>query len=405
MPSPGSPAESTISPPSETPVIPADLQELLEPLETFEAIRRRAVRLGDRLCDLSYANPYEGVDRATRAVLRDALDQEGLLDLQYSPFGGHTRMRRAVADGLAASHRLPFTYEDVVLTPGAMAALQLALRVVSVPGDEVVIPVPCWLDYPLYARFLGLTPVFVPLAERDFQLDPDAIAHAVTPRTCAVLISHPSNPAGQSYTLTALCALADALRRAERRAGRPITVIADEAHRDFVARGSYDTAAAAWPATFVVYSFGKYHFLQGQRLGYLAVSPNHPRRKAIAAELPRWTRVTGFCTPTALMQRALPGLLALRHDLGWLDSWRGRLATELTAAGYRVVPAAATLFLYVATPDGQDDFVFIRALAGAGVLALPAPVFHHHGYFRLSLTGSEQMLERALPVFRELSCR
>ena len=105
------------------------------------------------------------------------------------------------------------------------------------------------------------------------------------------------------------------------------------------------------------------------------------------------------------MQRALPGLLALRHDLCWLDSWRERLALGLAAAGYRVVPTAATLFLYVATPDGQDDFDFIGALAEAGVLALPAPVFHHRGYFRLSLTGSEQMLERALTVFREMCSR
>jgi aspartate aminotransferase len=245
----------------------------------------------------------------------------------------------------------------------------------------------------------------VPLTEGDFQLDPERIAHAVTARTCAVLISDPSNPAGQKYPLQALCALGDALRDAERRAGRPITVIADEAHRDFVAPGSYDTAATAWPATLLVYSFGKYHFLQGQRLGYVAVSPNHPRRKALGEELPRWTRITGFCTPTALMQRALPGLLALRHDLRWLASWRERFSADLAAAGYRLAPAAATMFLYVATPDGQDDFDFIRRLAAAGVLALPAPVFHHRGYFRISLTGAEPTFERALTVFRQLSSR
>jgi aspartate aminotransferase len=381
-------------------VIPADLQDLLEPLETFEAIRRRAVRLGDRLCDLSYANPYEGVAQSTRSVLRDALDHERLLDLQYTPFGGHTLIRRAVADHLAATHHLPFTYQDIVLTPGAMAALHLALRVAGAPGDEVVMPVPCWLDYPLYARHLGLTPVPVPLTPGDFKLDPDRIAAAVTPRTCAVLLCHPSNPAGQNYPLPALCALAEALRAAERRVGRSITLITDEAHRDFVASGSFDSAARAWPATLVVYSFGKYHFLQGQRVGYVAVSPNHPSRAGWAQELVRWTRVAGFCTPTALMQRALPGLLALRHDLRWLDSWRARFTAELSGLGYRVVPGNAGLFLYVATPDGEDDLAFTRALAQAGVLVLPAPVFHHRGYFRVSLTGSEGMLERALTVFR-----
>ncbi|HEY7511266.1 MAG TPA: aminotransferase class I/II-fold pyridoxal phosphate-dependent enzyme [Vicinamibacteria bacterium] len=383
-------------------MIAAELEPLLEPLETFEAIRRRAVRLGERLCDLSYANPYEGVAPATRTVLRSALERERLLDLQYAPFGGHTLARRAVADALAASHALEFGHQDVILTPGAMAALHLALRAAGTPGDEVVIPVPCWLDYPLYARHLGLTPVTVPLQEPDFQLDLERIEAAIGPRTAAVLISQPSNPAGQCYAREALAALAEVLARAERRLGRAVTLISDETHRDFVTPGTYVSGAASWPSTLIVYSFGKYHYLQGQRLGYLAVSPRHPQRAPVSSGLARLTRITGFCTPTALMQAAIPGLLALRHDHGPVERWRERLTTGLTAAGYRVARPVATLFVYVATPGGRGDFDFIRDLARAGVLALPAPVFHHKGYFRLSLTGSEAMLGRSLAILRDV---
>lgn len=380
-------------------MIAAELEQLLRPLETFEAIRRGVVRLGDRLCDLSYANPYEGVESRTRAVLRQALDQERLLDLQYSPFGGHTLARRAVADALAASHQLPFGYEHVILTPGAMAALHLALRVAGEPGDEVVIPVPCWVDYPLYARHVGLCPVLVSLRD-DFQIDIARIESALGPRTSAILLSNPSNPAGQCYGGEALAGLGRALAEAERRIGRRLTLISDETHRDFVAPGSYRSAAEAWPATVIVYSFGKYHYLQGQRLGYVAVSPLHPDSAAVTAELVRLTRITGLCTPTALMQRAVPGLLALRHDQAWLTRWRERFVEELAGAGYRVATPAATLFLYVATPGPEDDFEFIRALAHAGVLALPAPVFHHRGWFRLALTGSDRMLNGAISILR-----
>jgi aspartate aminotransferase len=386
-------------------VIAAALEPLLEPLEAFEAIRRRATRLGDRLCDLSYANPYAGVAPRTRDVLREALDLERRLDLQYSPFGGHTLARRAVADALGESHALPFVHEDVVLTPGAMAALHLALRASGTGGDEVIVPVPCWLDYLLYARHVGLVPVPVPLPPPDFPLDLDRIEEAIGARTAAVLISHPSNPAGQCYPREALAALADVLARAERRFGRRLTLISDETHRDFVDGGTYASGAAAWPTTLIVYSFGKYHYLQGQRLGYVAVSPQHPLRRETAAGLVRLMRVTGFCAPTALMQAALPGLLALRHDLAWLGRWRHRLTVELADAGYGMARPVATLFVYVATPEGRDDFDFIREMSLAGVLALPAPVFHHRGYFRLSLTGSEEMLERSLPILRRFASR
>jgi aspartate aminotransferase len=376
------------------------LQTLIQPLEEFEEIRRRAVRLGDRLCDLSYANPYEGVQQSTREALRRALDGERLLDLQYSPFGGQTLVRRAVADDLADRQEQPYEFRDVILTPGAMAALHLALRASGTAGDDVIIPVPCWLDYPLYARYLGQCPTLVPLVGPDFDLDLGAIADALTARTCAVLLSNPANPTGRSYSRQALEGLASVLKQAEQEFGRVITLISDETHRDFTAPGSHHPGAALWPATITVYSFGKYHFIQGQRIGYLAVSPRHPQRDALSAELVRWTRVMGFCTPTAHMQAVVFDLLRMQHDISPVDQRRRWLIDELRQAGYVVTPADATLFVYVATPAGEGDMEFIRRLATTGVLALPAPVFHHRGHFRLALTGGMRMLEGGVAALR-----
>jgi aspartate aminotransferase len=265
----------------------------------------------------------------------------------------------------------------------------------------VVIPVPCWLDYPLYALAVDRVPVTVQLRPGDFDLDLDAIVAAVSERTCAVLLSHPANPTGRTYSAGTLAALSDALRDAQARLGCEVTLIADETHRDFTTRDAYVSACASYARTVLVYSFGKYHFIQGQRLGYVACSPSHPDETDVAADLVRWTRITGLATPTSLMQRAIPRLLSLRYDQSWLEEWRARLTRELTRHGYDVVPADATLFVYVRTPAGWDDFDFAERLAGAGVLVLPAPVFHHAGYFRLALTGSEDMLERALAVLEE----
>jgi len=379
-------------------MIPVELEALLAPLERFEEIRRRAARLGDRLADLSYANPYEGVHEAVRSVLKETLEDERLLDLQYSPFGGQTLIRRAVSDALRETHALDFAWSDVVLTPGAMGALHLALRTAGHPGGEVIVPVPCWLDYPLYVLHAGLTPVTVRLHPPRFDLDAVAIEASVSNRTCALLLSHPANPTGRNYTTSELSELGAAIERAESRHGCSVTVIADETHRDFAPPDSYASAAGLVERTLVVYSFGKYHFIQGQRIGYAAVSPKHPARAEVAAEMTRWTRITGLCTPTAVMQRALPRLLKLRHNTDWLERSRERVVTELLALGHQVVQPDATLFVYVRTPNGKDDFEFVEGLVERGLLVLPAPVFHHEGYFRLSLTGSRQMLDRALDV-------
>ncbi len=381
-------------------MVPASILPLLEPLETFEAIRRRAARLGDRLCDLSYANPYDGAQQGARAALRDALDESRLLSLQYTPFGGHTVARRVVADDLRRSHGLPFAHRDVILTPGAMSALQIALLAAHARGGEVVVPTPCWLDYPIYARHAGATPVMVP-PDGDVKLDPHAVAAAITERTRAIVLSHPCNPTGERYRDSTLTQLAEVISARQEALGTAITLIADETHRDFTPPGTYQSLSRRFSRAVIVYSFGKYHFLQGQRLGYAAVSPNHPERDEVGAELVRWTRIAGVATPTALMQSAIPRLVELTYDDAWLARRRAWLVARLRSAGYRVAETDATLFVYVKTPRGWSDWAFTRSLASRGVLVLPAPVFHHSGWFRVALTASEPMIERALEVFAQ----
>ncbi|MDN5697177.1 MAG: aminotransferase class I/II-fold pyridoxal phosphate-dependent enzyme, partial [Rubrobacter sp.] len=341
-------------------------------------------------------NPYDGVQDQAREALRETLDSERMLDLQYSPFGGKTQTRRAIADSLRESHGLPFAFSDVICTPGAMAGLQLALRCAGEAGGEVLIPVPCWLDYHLYVRSLGMVPVSVPLSPETFDLDARAVQEAISEKTCAILFSQPSNPTGRSYTKNALVELTETLAAAEESLGCEIALISDETHRDFTREGEFSSPSSLWPRTLIVYSFGKYHFMQGQRLGYVAVGPDHPDRKNTADELVSWTRITGFATPTSLMQRAVPRLLALSYPQDWLAVWRERFVEELSASGYELATPDATLFIYARTPPPYDDFEFVQKLAASGLLVLPAPVFQHGGYFRLSLTGSEPMMEQAL---------
>jgi aspartate aminotransferase len=377
----------------------AALGRWLSAQERADALREEALRRGGRdFADLAYANSYDGPLPEALAALRSAVDAGGSLALQYTPYGGTAVARRLVAEGLRASHGAPFDRRDVVLTPGAMAALNIVFRAVRRDDEasEVVVVTPCWLDYPLYLENLGLVPRLVPLERRTLRLDLAAIEAALSPRTRALVLSQPANPTGLLYGADELAELA---RLLERSPARPL-LISDECHRDLVFEPhAFVSPAVVYDATCVVYSFGKRLFLQGQRLGYAAVSPRHPERRALARRLEQLTRVMGFCTPTALMQLAVGDLLRVPAALGDIARRRAHTLAGLAEAGYDVVPSQATFFVYPRAPGG-DDFAFAERLGEKGVFVLPSAVFHHQGHFRITFTASDAMLERALGVLR-----
>lgn len=385
-----------------------ELTKLLEPQLRFDALRAQcALGSGRRLCDFSYANPYDGPRKEAIDALRCALDGERQLDLQYTPFGGSTITRRLVAQNLSRSHGIRFHWRDVLMTPGAMAALNIFFRSLKRQGecDEVVMLTPCWQDYPLYLVQHGLVPVHVPLSPPDYRLAPDAVASALTTNTRAVLFSQPANPTGVAYSAEEFEALGQVLDTfAEREGVRP-WIVSDECHRDWLLpEVPFASPLSAYERTCVIYSFGKAHLLQGQRTGYLAISPRSDDHIETARMLEAVTRMLGFCTPTALMQIAVRELLGLTPDLSPVVARRHAALDALGAMGYEITPSGGTFFLYGRCP-GDDDFVFANRLAEKSVLVLPSSIFHEPGRFRLSLTGSEKMLERALPAFREVHDR
>lgn len=378
----------------------AEVARCLEPQERFEALRALHVRrTGGRIIDLAYPNSEElapGVRDALRATLDELADGE----LQYTPYGGTTPARRLAAHALDRTHRTGFRYSDLVLTPGAMAALSIVLAAVRErEGDEIVIVSPCWLDAPTYAWQQGLRPVFAPVHRDTRRLDLGAIDRALSPHTRAVMLSQPANPTGVLYDegeLTLLAARLSAMPR-------PPLLISDECHRDFVFDEPFVSPATIYARTAVVYSFGKRLLMQGQRLGYVAFSPAL-REEGWAARALRLCRSLGHATPTALMQRAIARLLDLEADLGTIGARRSMAVRALEHAGYAVSPGRHTMFVYARAPSG-DDFELAESAARAGVLVLPSSVFHEPGAFRITVTAGEQALARGLGALADLAAQ
>ncbi|HYO98385.1 MAG TPA: aminotransferase class I/II-fold pyridoxal phosphate-dependent enzyme [Polyangiaceae bacterium] len=376
------------------------LGRLLLAQERVDALRNNAVRrFGKSLCDLAYANAYDGPTPDTLEALRKALVARGSLDFQYTPYGGGTVPRRLVAESLRDSHDAPFQLNDIVLTPGAMAALNMVFRsLVSSGSDEVIVITPCWLDYPLYLENLGLKARLVPLDRATLRLDIGAIEAALTPHTRAVVLSQPANPSGLIYNAAELRALGECLERAP----SPPLLISDECHREILFdEHRFVSPTAHYAKSCVVYSFGKRLFLQGQRLGYVAVSPRHPERSSFSELLRRLIRIMGYCSPTALMQLAIGDLLRVSPSFDAIAQRRGRLLEGLHRAGYELPEPESTFFVYPRAPGG-DDFAFAERAAERGVLVLPSAMFHDHGHFRISLTATDDMVDRSLPILHAL---
>ncbi|GAA2835518.1 aminotransferase class I/II-fold pyridoxal phosphate-dependent enzyme [Kitasatospora sp. CM 4170] len=375
----------------------ADEEALLaEPLERFGALHAAALRRSGGVIDLSYPNPLVHRDPRAFELLRGLLDGTGQDALQYTPFGGGTVARRKAAAALAARTGVALGYRDLLLTPGATAALNTALAALFAPGDEVLVVTPCWMDYFLYLRRLGLRATAVPSGP-DKRLDLDALAAALGPRTAGVIISQPVCPTGVLHDAGELAALARVLETAAARWGRRPVLISDEVHRDQNWGGTaFTSPMRLYPDTVSLYSYGKAWSLQGQRTGYLALGPGLAHAAQVRVRAERALRSLGHCAPTALMQRLVERIAGLTPDCAALRKDQHALRALLTGLGYRIVPGEATAFLYAGCPGGLGDWEFTELLAGRGVIAMPSSLFHEEGYFRLALNvGPERFGEIA----------
>lgn len=374
--------------------------EILAPVLRFFTTsgyaRRR--KLPD-VCDFAVGNPHEPVlEELTSALQRAAVPRsadwfaypESLPDAQH-------------AAAAALSQRLGVEFEpaDVLLTTGAFGALAVTLYALVDPGDEVIFLSPPWFFYAaLIAAYDGV-PVRVAVDPATWLPDAEAIARAITPRTRAVIVNSPNNPTGKIYGHDLLAAVAAVLTAASERYGRQITLISDESYSRIVFDGAeFVSPSRHYADTVVIYTFGKTLLAPGQRLGYIGLPTAMPQRAKVREALFMGQILLGYSFPTALMQHAVPALEELSVDIAPLQRRRDSMVAALTDIGYAVSPCQGTFYLMVRSPVADDE-AFVEDLAKRNVFCLPGSVVEMPGYFRISLTATDAMVDRSLPVFAE----
>lgn len=309
------------------------------------------------------------------------------------------KSRIAVARGLTARTGMAWDPADVAMTNGGFAALAVAMRAVVEPGDEVIFLSPPWFFYEFLILAGGGVPVRVKLAPPSFEPDMAEIAAAITPRTRAIIFNSPHNPSGRVYPLNTLAALGRTLEEASARIDHPIYLISDEPYNRILFDGiAFHSPAEAYPNTLITYSYGKQLLAPGQRIGYLTVPPTMPGREAFRDTVFVAQLAMGYAFPNALLQHAIEDLEKISIDLPAMQRRRDRLVAALREIGYEATMPEGTFYVMARAPI-SDDTAFCELLARHRVLVLPGSTFEVPGWFRISLTASDEMVEQGIPGF------
>ncbi len=363
----------------------------------FEEGMRLKARFGAAgVYDFSLGNPVSEPPPEFKEALRKLLDEPRPGRHRYMSNAGFPSVRQAVAKALSAEHGLAVEAGDVIMTCGAAGGLNVCLKALLDPEDEVVVPSPYFVEYGFYCENHGGR--LVPAATRkDFSLDLSAIEAALSPRTKAVLINSPHNPTGQVYGAREIKALASLLAAASKKYLRTIYLLSDEPYRRLVfGRTRVPSVFAAYPNSLIAYSWSKELSIPGERIGYVAVNPCCQEKELLTSALTLANRVLGFVNAPALMQRAVAVLAGFKPDLRGLRANRDRLCRGLAEAGYELLTPKGGFYVFPRSPQ-PDDVAFCRRLARQRVLAVPGKGFGAPGYFRLAFCVEPATIEGALP--------
>jgi aspartate aminotransferase len=348
--------------------------------------------------DFVFGNPQEMVlPEFVEALQRWTVPQ----DKDWYAYKFNEPYAQAAAAGALRDRRgEPFEDQDIFLTDGAFAGLNISIGAVTDPGDEVVFLTPPWFFYEALIIASGATPVRVRVKQPSWDLDLDAIADAITGRTRAIIVNSPHNPTGRIYPPDQLEGLANVLTETSEMNGRPIYLVSDEAYSRIVFDDrQYRSPTSFYPFSFLVYTYGKTLLTPGQRLGYVALPPTMPNRKSVRETMMvAQLAIGGHAVPNAVLLRALADLETLSVDVKALQRRRDRIVESLRSNGYDVITAEGTFYVMSRSPI-DDDMAFTERLAKDKVFVLPGTLVEMPGWFRISVTGNDDMVERALPIF------
>lgn len=370
----------------------------------FEEGKKMALVVGrENVFDFSLGNPNFPAPPAVKQAIIDILSGEDSVYVHgYMSNVGYESVRATVADALNRRHGTALSQNNIIMTVGAAGALNIVLKTLLCPGDEVIVIKPYFVDYGNYvANYDGvLVPVLAD--ETTFQPDCDKIAAAITPKTKAILVNTPNNPTGVIYTADSIKRLAAVLEAKQTEFGTSIYLVSDEPYRELAYDGvDVPYLTKFYKNTIVCYSWSKSLSLPGERIGYIVIPSECDDFQLIFDAAGIATRICGFINAPSLLQLAVARCIDEKTDITPYDENRRLLFDGLTACGYECVFPQGAFYMWMKSPG--DDKEFVNAAKKHYLLVVPGTAFGCPGYVRIAYCVAKDTIARSLPAFKKLA--
>lgn len=385
------------------------ISEKMKPLVRNNSAIRAMFEEGKRLADLygpenvydfSLGNPNVPAPEAVKQAIIDILnEEESTLVHGYMNNAGFEDVRTVIADSLNKRFGTTFHQGSLLMTVGAASGLNVILKTLLNPGEQVIVFAPYFVEYGSYVSNYDGELVVVPPDEETFQPDLEAFASKIGEKTRVVIINTPNNPTGVVYSEETLERMASVMRMKEKEFHIQIVLISDEPYREL----SYDGVQVPYVTKFyentvVCYSYSKSLSLPGERIGYLVIPDEMEGSREIYTAACIANRVLGSVNAPSLMQRVIMRCVDEKANVAVYERNRNRLYESLTAYGFTCVRPQGAFYLFVKSPV-EDEAQFCETCKKHRVLVVPGSAFACPGYVRIAYCVSYDKIERSLPAF------
>lgn len=370
----------------------------------FEEGKRLASIYGaENVFDFSLGNPSVETPDEVKAAVIEIINSKDTIGIHgYMNNSGYEDVRDAIAKSINAKYDTAFTQNNILMTVGAAGGLNVILKTLLNPQDEVITFAPFFGEYRSYVANYAGELVIVAANTIDFQPNLEAFREKLTSQTKAVIINSPNNPTGVIYSEDTIIKLADILREKQEEFGTDIYLISDEPYREL----AYDNVEVPYLTkyyanTIIGYSFSKSLSLPGERIGYLVIPDQVADFENIVSAANIATRILGFVNAPSLFQRVIARCLDAKVDLEAYNRNRELLYNGLSSYGYQCTKPEGAFYMFVKAPI-ENDVEFCSLAKQKNILLVPGSAFGCAGYVRIAYCVDYKTIEKSLPGFKAL---
>lgn len=370
----------------------------------FEEGKRLSEIYGEEnVFDYSIGNPNIEAPSEIKDIIIKILNEENPNKLHgYMNNSGYEDVREGIAENINVKYNTKLNYENIVMTCGAAGGLNIILKSILNPGDEVIIFAPFFGEYINYVNNFDGKIKIISADTKSFQPNLKELEKEITSKTKAIIINSPNNPSGVIYNENTIIKMSKILKMKEEELGSQIYLISDEPYREII----YDNAKVPcilnyYDNSFIGYSYSKSLSLPGERIGYVVVNSKIKDFKEMVASLNISNRILGFVNAPSLFQRVIKESLNLEVDSNIYKKNRDLLYNHLIQIGFECMKPEGTFYLFPKSPI-DNDVRFCEDAKKFNILAVPGSTFGCPGYFRLSYCISYEKIEKSLKVFDNL---